>query len=59
MYVLDTAFCKNANINKWFKFDDHEVYDIGNSDIKVMIIIIITLLYAVYLDKIHVINLVK
>ncbi|KAI0209936.1 Ubiquitin carboxyl-terminal hydrolase 8 [Lamellibrachia satsuma] len=29
-----TAFCKNANINKWFKFDDHEVYDIGNSDIK-------------------------
>ena len=33
--VSDTAFCKNATMNKWFKFDDHEVYDIGDSDIKV------------------------
>ncbi|XP_023221756.1 ubiquitin carboxyl-terminal hydrolase 8-like [Centruroides sculpturatus] len=29
-----TAYCKNSLYNRWYKYDDHEVYDIYESDIK-------------------------
>jgi len=29
-----TAYCRNPNKHKWFKFDDHEVYDMSMSDVK-------------------------
>ena len=32
---VDTAYCKNASSKKWYKYDDHEVYDITNRDIQV------------------------
>jgi ubiquitin carboxyl-terminal hydrolase 8 len=28
-----TAYCKNECYDKWYKFDDHEVSEISNSDI--------------------------
>jgi len=29
-----TAFCKNSEYQKWFKFDDHEVSEMQSSDVK-------------------------
>ncbi|XP_050395698.1 ubiquitin carboxyl-terminal hydrolase 8 [Patella vulgata] len=29
-----TAYCRNPSLRKWFKFDDHEVYEISLSDVK-------------------------
>ncbi|PNF28268.1 hypothetical protein B7P43_G06644 [Cryptotermes secundus] len=29
-----TAYCKNELYNKWYKFDDHEVSEISNNDIR-------------------------
>ncbi|ESO95142.1 hypothetical protein LOTGIDRAFT_215305 [Lottia gigantea] len=29
-----TAYCQNPSSRKWYKFDDHEVYDISSSDVK-------------------------
>lgn len=29
-----TAYCKNAECRKWYKFDDHEVSDIYDSSVR-------------------------
>ncbi|KAK7479103.1 hypothetical protein BaRGS_00029621 [Batillaria attramentaria] len=29
-----TAFCRNPCTTKWYKFDDHEVYEMSKSDVK-------------------------
>ncbi|XP_021379459.1 ubiquitin carboxyl-terminal hydrolase 8-like isoform X1 [Mizuhopecten yessoensis] len=29
-----TAYCKNAVSKKWYKFDDHEVFDMSSSEVK-------------------------
>lgn len=29
-----TAYCKNANKQRWYKFDDHEVSEISTSSVK-------------------------
>ena len=35
MYIADTAYCKSPVNQRWYKYDDHEVYEISKSDIKV------------------------
>ena len=35
LVISDTAYCKNPHLHKWFKFDDHEVYELSRSDVKV------------------------
>ena len=36
-FIADTAHCKNPVNQHWFKFDDHEVYEISKSDIRVSV----------------------
>ena len=31
----DTAFCKSPSNGRWHRYDDHEVYDLQRSEIKV------------------------
>ena len=33
--ITDTAFCRNPCTKKWYKYDDEQVYDMSESDVKV------------------------
>ena len=52
----DTAYCRNVNNNRWYKYDDHEVYEMNKSDVQVCYI---NRMKYMQLHQIHVLEILQ